>query len=124
MDSYDETMAPRFRELLERRARQLRSMLREPGDAGAGAAGEVVDFKDIATHESQAAVEEVQVQRAGRELEQVLAALARLDGNRYGLCQQCGDAIDLHRLDALPATPVCIACQTLHEQERMPAMRR
>lgn len=124
MDKYDDTMAPRFRELLEGRGQQLRSMLREPGEAGVGTTGEVVDFKDLATHESQAAVDEVQAEHASRELQQVLAALARLGSHGYGLCERCGDAIDLHRLEALPATPLCIACQILQEHGRVGAARR
>ena len=62
-----------------------------------------------------AAVDEVQAKHASVELQQVLAALARLGSDGYGLCQHCGDPIDLQRLAALPGTPLCIACQALHE---------
>ena len=123
MDTFDESMAPRWRDLLKRREQQLRALLREPGDQDDGG-HEVVDFKDIANEESMAAVDEMQAEHAARELKQVLAALARLDSHSYGLCQQCGEPIDLQRLTALPATSLCIACQTRQEQERQPATRR
>jgi DnaK suppressor protein len=123
MDTFDESMAPRWRDLLKRREQQLRALLREPGEPDAGG-HEVTDFKDIASEESMAAVDEVQAEHAARELQQVLAALARLDSHSYGLCVRCGEPIDLQRLAAMPATPLCIACQTRQEQERTTAPRR
>lgn len=42
-------------------------------------------------------------------------ALARITTNRYGLCQECGTAISLERLQALPMMSWCRPCQ--HAQE-------
>jgi RNA polymerase-binding transcription factor DksA len=46
---------------------------------------------------------------AGRraELDDVEVALAALDDGSYGRCQVCGEAIEQHRLAALPATRCC-----------------
>jgi DnaK suppressor protein len=118
MDTYDDGMAPRFRALLQRREQQLLAMLRDPTQAAAGAGHEVTDFKDIATQESMTAVDEVQAEHARGELQQVVAALARLDSGGYGVCLDCGEAIDLQRLAALPASALCIGCQTVREQGR------
>ena len=49
------------------------------------------------------------------ELQALDAALARLDGGRYGLCTDCGLAIPKARLDAAPEAPRCLACQTQAE---------
>ncbi|MFK8024860.1 MAG: TraR/DksA family transcriptional regulator, partial [Ilumatobacter sp.] len=38
------------------------------------------------------------------------AAIERVDGGRYGICTECGGEIAPERLDALPATPRCVAC--------------
>jgi len=38
------------------------------------------------------------------------AARRRVDEGRYGTCTTCGNEIDPRRLDALPATPTCVAC--------------
>lgn len=43
------------------------------------------------------------------DLEDVEAALARLDAGTYGRCESCGEAIAAERLDALPAARRCIA---------------
>jgi RNA polymerase-binding protein DksA len=48
--------------------------------------------------------------RARTQLEQVEAALARLDNGTYGACTNCGKPIGTERLGAIPWTPFCIDC--------------
>ena len=43
-------------------------------------------------------------------LEDVEAALERIEAGTYGNCQQCGREIPKQRLDALPQAPTCIEC--------------
>jgi DnaK suppressor protein len=38
------------------------------------------------------------------------AALARIDGGRYGLCCRCGEAIAAERLRAEPSAALCLDC--------------
>lgn len=52
-------------------------------------------------------------EHAVRELEEVIAARRRLADHDYGLCADCGAAIDLGRLMALAATPCCTTCQAI-----------
>ena len=42
-------------------------------------------------------------------------ALFRIKDNRYGLCQGCGTAISLERLQALPMISLCRPCQHAKE---------
>lgn len=44
------------------------------------------------------------------ELEQIKAALHRLESGTYGLCTACGRKIPKERLQALPYTPFCVIC--------------
>jgi DnaK suppressor protein len=44
------------------------------------------------------------------QLSDVDQALDRLDKGTYGVCTNCGEAIDPERLGAMPATPRCISC--------------
>lgn len=44
-------------------------------------------------------------------------ALERLDEGTYGVCIHCGNPINPERLEILPYTEMCIACQS--EQERL-----
>jgi DnaK suppressor protein len=50
-------------------------------------------------------------ERATRDLQQVEAALARLDAGTYGLCQACGKPINPARLQALPWAAFDVECQ-------------
>lgn len=43
-----------------------------------------------------------------KELDDVEAALSRLDDGSYGTCQECGNAIGEARLEAMPAARYCI----------------
>ncbi len=44
-------------------------------------------------------------------LQRVEAALAKIDGGTYGICERCGDSISLERLKAVPYTLFCYPCQ-------------
>jgi DnaK suppressor protein len=50
-------------------------------------------------------------------LEQVEAALARIEARTFGACEDCGAAISQPRLDAIPYTSWCIECARRHEAE-------
>jgi DnaK suppressor protein len=48
---------------------------------------------------------------ARQQLEEIEAALARVDDGSYGLCDGCGEPIMPERLEILPAARYCVACQ-------------
>ena len=125
MKTFDSSLAPRFSQRLAQREAELRAILRSaddmPRDAGEAEAHEVTDFKEMASEESLSVVDEAQAMQAALELEQVLPAQQRLADQRYGQCLDCDQPIDLRRLEALPATPYCTACQAIREQPRPPA---
>jgi DnaK suppressor protein len=50
-------------------------------------------------------------------LQQVNAALERMDQGTYGVCQRCGKQINRDRLEAFPYVPYCIECQTFLERQ-------
>ncbi|MCS7173013.1 MAG: TraR/DksA C4-type zinc finger protein [Armatimonadetes bacterium] len=45
-------------------------------------------------------------------------ALRKLDAGQYGICERCGQSIDVERLRALPFARLCIRCKTEEERER------
>lgn len=45
-----------------------------------------------------------------KRLQQIEDALARYEAGTYGICENCGDEIDIARLEAIPYTPVCLRC--------------
>ncbi len=122
MQTYDKSMATRFTQLLAEREDELRALLRTredwPERIGDPESRDVSDFKDMATQSAQAALDEVQAEHVAFELEDVLAAQHRLRKGTYGRCQQCGEEMDVLRLETLPATPYCTTCQSMQERER------
>jgi RNA polymerase-binding protein DksA len=46
-------------------------------------------------------------------LSKVDHALARIDTGEYGICENCGKAIPVERLDVLPYTTLCVDCAAL-----------
>ena len=128
MDSYQTNLAPRFSQLLIQREAELRGMLQAssalPGEYVEAEAHEVLDFKDMASEQSLATVADAKTEQAALELQQVLAAQRRLQDHSYGVCLDCGEAMDLRRLSALPAAALCTACQAIAEHGRPVPARR
>lgn len=73
------------------------------------------ELSNLHTHSADQAVEgmDEQIAIAQNEehlLEEVEAALERIERGTYGTCQNCGQTIARERLDAIPYTPLCIEC--------------
>ncbi len=51
-----------------------------------------------------------------REIEQIDAALSRLEAGEYGTCRDCEQDIDPRRLGALPYALLCAECATRRER--------
>ena len=54
--------------------------------------------------------------RSIARLEQVEAALARLDDGTYGACIGCQQSIPAERLEALPWASLCVRCQSAEKR--------
>lgn len=48
-------------------------------------------------------------------LAEAIKAIARIDEGTYGDCVACGVAIPVERLEAMPASSHCVACQQARE---------
>jgi DnaK suppressor protein len=128
METYNSGQAQHFNLILDKREKELRTLLHAnqfPSDTTwEDAPHEVMDFKDVATEQIQDAIDEAKTEQAAHELEQVLAARQRLHDGSFGDCLNCGNAIDLRRLTALPAAALCTLCQSIQEHEQPLAKRR
>jgi DnaK suppressor protein len=51
-----------------------------------------------------------------RELQQIDAAIERVDAGEYGICRDCDEEIDPRRLAALPYALLCTECATRNER--------
>ena len=115
---YEPSLAHQFTELLVVRERELLALLNisaHPSDDPATMSHEVTDFKDVAAEQMIATVNEAGSAQAEDELAKVMAARRRLNEGNFGRCLDCGKAISLQRLFALPAAAYCTACQATRE---------
>ena len=86
---------------------------REPGDtqfdeeSGEGDTLNVERERDLALSAS-----------AIQAVEDIDAALSRMDTGTYGYCERCGKKIAVARLEALPFAALCIECKSREERRR------
>lgn len=98
----------KYKEILEARQAELTDVIRNRE-------GITIEKSPDALDEVQNAAErELAIRNLDREsnlLRNVRAALRRIDEGMYGVCVHCEEDISPKRLNAVPWTPFCIACQ-------------
>jgi len=67
-----------------------------------------VHLADVATEAVDADVQVLHTERS--ILDEIDAALERIDEGTFGKCTECGSAIAEERLKALPHAPLCVRC--------------
>lgn len=68
------------------------------------------DFAEQATERENDDVLEEIARETQLSIQQLKAALRRLENDSYGICASCGENIAGERLDALPETTFCVDC--------------
>lgn len=92
-----------------------REVEKELHDLGAGPDGSVeVSFDEGFADAAQATSERAKVlsliETLRHRLEDVLAAITRVERGTYGFCERCGNEIRPERLEAVPTARLCISC--------------
>ncbi len=109
----DKEQIEHFKNLLETRRKNLReSVARTEED---GRAAQATDSaQDIADRASSSYQKEFLFARSNSDrqfLQMVEHALSNIAEGTYGECEQCGNAINDRRLEAVPWARHCIGCQ-------------
>lgn len=94
------TLEARIAELTAE-AHEIDAELREPDTA---------DVEDRATETEGDEVLERLGEAALEEIDDIRAALKRIDAGTYGSCTSCGEPVGDKRLEALPHAAKCINC--------------
>src|SRR3954471_13670575 len=98
----------KYKEILETRQAELVGVLRNRD-------GITIEKSPDALDEVQNAAErELAIRNLDREpnlLRNVRAALRRIEDGSFGTCVHCDEEISIKRINAVPWTPYCIACQ-------------
>jgi len=107
-----------FRAQLQAQRAQLLGEVREKIAAsgeGLGFANQSKVTDDDGLADAAAEMDVALVMRESQELQDIEAALTRMDEGSYGGCTECGDEIGRARLQASPAARRCLRCQEKFE---------
>lgn len=98
-----------YRALLRMEQEQLQAELSELGfDDGRTGLDYDANFADTSQVTAERGEAEALAGKLKESLEEVAAAIERLDQGTYGTCEVCGVALNPARLEAMPATRFCI----------------
>lgn len=116
--SIDQAFISEQKELLEQEKERLEKQLH--GMTGADTFDKdsaESRWSDMGDKEEDNAIEVAQFQDSislehnlEEQLEQINVALARMEDDRYGVCEVCGNAIEEERLRAYPGATKCMQC--------------
>ncbi len=79
---------------------------------------ECKDEYDYAEVSSDSFKEGIIANQQIKELEEIEAALKRIDKGTYGICEMCDESIAIGRLRAKPFAKYCTPCREIHEKEQ------
>jgi DnaK suppressor protein len=103
--------------LLELKAGVLESLIAENNDFKAAVEDSgVKDLADIASNDIDARTLEAVGARDKLRLQQIEAALVRLENGKFGSCASCGKRIADDRLEAIPYAVMCVSCKSKSER--------
>lgn len=101
--------------LLTRREELLKEINEEIDQSRAGAKQRSADPTDQASDSADGDLALALAQSDTDELNQIEAALARLEAGEIGSCEECSGPIPMERLRALPYATTCIDCKRRRE---------
>ena len=113
-----------FRKRLEERQQELRRVVARTEDEGRAADSETA--QDIADKAANSYNKEFLFHQSNSDrqlLGMVESALDRVRQGNFGQCISCGGEINAKRLEAVPWTRYCIACQEKLEKGQLEAER-
>jgi DnaK suppressor protein len=113
----DKKKLKQYETKLQAQRRALLGMVERTEDYGREADSEI--SQDPADKASSSYTKELLFSQSTNEritLKQIDEALERISGGVFGECVNCGDDIQIKRLEAIPWARYCIKCQELQEQ--------
>lgn len=109
----------KMREIKKKLIAQKKELLAEAMEALNKLPGQIV-FPDLGDQASAEIDRSFMLRLRGRErklLKKIEDAIDRIEQGLFGICDKCGEAIDIKRIEARPVTTMCIECKTQQEEE-------
>jgi len=104
-----------FKDVLLQKRNALRGLVRRTEDYGREKDQNAQDITDMAVESYTRDFLFGKSAADRRVLQDIEAALSRIDGQTYGVCANCDGEINPRRLEAVPWAALCVKCQELHE---------
>ena len=80
------------------------------GESSGGLSNTPIHMADLGTDNFEQEFTLSLMEHDGSALEQIEAALVRIEDGHYGVCVECEAKIPKARLQVLPHTPYCVKC--------------
>ncbi len=107
----------KFRELLDLRKKEILDQAESTKEKGiAFDPDDLPDEVDLASSEADQSMNLRLRDRERVLLRKVEKAIEKIEKGEYGTCENCGEDIEVKRLEARPVADLCIRCK--EEQER------
>jgi DnaK suppressor protein len=109
----------RIQEIKKNLLRQKETLLYEAETAMNSLPDQTV-FPDLGDQASAEIDRNFMLRLRGREqrlLKKIEFSIEKIDSGSFGICEVCGEEIDIKRLEARPVTTMCISCKTEQEEE-------
>jgi len=114
----NETEMMFFRSELEARKVKIEKNLSATSDEmNAMGRNELKDEGDHASMSLETAVDNAILGQQSKELGEIELALDRINNKTYGVCEMCGDEINIERLKVKIFARYCITCREVVEKE-------
>ncbi len=108
-----------LQEIKKKLTAQRRTLLAEAVEALNELPGQTA-FPDLGDQATAEIDRNFMLRLRGRErnlLKKIEDAIERIDQGIFGICDKCGEEIDIKRLEARPVTTMCIECKMQQEEE-------
>ncbi|MEW5745862.1 MAG: RNA polymerase-binding protein DksA [Nitrospirota bacterium] len=109
----------KIQDIKKKLAEQREALLNEAGMALNELPDESI-FPELGDQASAEIDRNFMLKLRGRErklLKKIEEAIEKIDSGVYGICDTCGEEINIKRLEARPVTTMCIECKTEQEEE-------
>jgi|YelNatPaOPRAMG01_1025707.scaffolds.fasta_scaffold22129_3 DnaK suppressor protein len=111
----DKAALDRYKRLLETKLEELKQTVFRRDAIAVERSPDILDDLQSVVERERVITE---IDRSSRLLQEVKAALSRIETGDYGFCQRCEEPISPARLNAVPWTPFCIHCQEAEDARR------
>ncbi|MFL5815822.1 MAG: TraR/DksA family transcriptional regulator [Bdellovibrionia bacterium] len=112
----DSITLAKFKNLFEEQKMRLVNSFEMASESFSLSQDEKYDEADLSSHELESSMRMRLKSREALYLKKINEAIRRISEGCFGECEECGDDIELRRLEVRPTATLCLGCK--EEEER------